>query len=396
MNNEQNQRPKPDDVCPRTEQPVVQTTQPMAPAMYPTSVWQCNDTNQAEQILAGQIEGYVYQRVRHPNADALAEKVALLHRAEEVTITSSGMAAMSLALLSQLQAGDHVIASSQIYGPSLQLLTQEAARLGVSSTTVDTCDHSKVAAAMRPATKLVVVETIANPRLQVADLAGLADLAHGGGAKLLVDNTFATPILCQPLEYGADFVLESASKMMNGHSDVMLGLLCGRTADWQRVPTVLSVWGLASGPFECWLAARGLASLHLRAERAFTNAQSAAEFLVNRADVLAVDFPGLPDHPHHELAVRQFGNRFGSIVTFQLDGGRTAADAFIDRARQIPFSPSLGEIATTLSHPESTSHRGLTGQERDALGISGGTIRLSVGTESEGFVRRALAEGLGD
>ena len=375
---------------------MVQTTQPMASAMYPTSVWMCNDTDQAEQILAGQIEGYVYQQVRHPNADALAEKVALLHRAEEVAVTSSGMAAMSLALLSQLQAGDHVITSSQIYGPSLQLLTQEAARLGVSSTTVDTCDHSQVAAEIRPATKLVVVETIANPRLQVADVAGLAELVHAGGAKLLVDNTFATPILCRPLEHGADFILESASKMVNGHSDVMLGLLCEKTADWQRVPTVLSVWGLASGPFECWLASRGLASLHLRAERAFSNAQSAAEFLADRADVVSVDFPGLPDHPHHELAVWQFGDRFGSIVTFQLDGGRTAADAFIDRARQIPFSPSLGETATTLSHPESTSHRSLTDEERDALGISGGTIRLYVGIESEDFVRAALGKGLGD
>jgi len=396
MKSEPNKQPKPDDVCPRPERPVVQTTQPMAAAMYLTSVWQCNDTDQAEQILAGQSEGYVYQRDRHPNADALAEKVALLHRAERVAVTSSGMAAMSLAVLSQLQAGDHVIASSQIYGRNLQLLTQEAARLGIASTTVDTCDLAQVAAALRPATKLVVAETIANPRLQVADIAGLAEAAHAGGAKLLIDNTFATPVLCQPLELGADFALESASKLMNGHSDVMLGLLCGRAADWDRVPTTLAVWGLASGPFECWLAARGLASLHLRAERAFTNAQRAAEFLATRAEVRSIDFPGLPDHPHHALAVRQFGERFGSIVTFELAGGRPAADAFIARARRIPFSPSLGETATTLSHPESTSHRGLTAQARAALGISGGMIRLSVGIESPEFVRAALAEGLGD
>lgn len=396
MNNEQNQQPKPDDVCPRPERPVVQTTQPMAPAMYPTSVWMCNDTDQAEQILAGQTEGYVYQRDRHPNADALAEKVALLHGAEEVAVTSSGMAAMSLALLSQLRAGDHVIVGSQIYGRNLQLLTEEAARLGISSTTVDTCDLAEVTASMQPSTRLIVVETIANPRLQVADIAGLAGIAHAGGAQLLVDNTFATPILCRPLGLGADFALESASKMMNGHSDVMLGLLCGRTVDWERVPTAVSVWGLASGPFECWLAARGLASLHLRAERAFTNAHSAAEYLASRSDVVSVDFPGLPDHPQHALAVRQFGDRFGSVVTFELPGGRAAADAFITRARRIPFSPSLGETSTTLSHPESTSHRGLTAAERTALGISGGTIRLSVGTESAGFVRAALADGLGD
>jgi len=396
MKNERKTQPSPDDICPRPEQPVVHTTQPMAAAMYPTSVWQCNDTLQAEQILAGQLEGYVYQRDRHPNADALAEKVALLHRAEKVAVTSSGMAAMSLALLAHVRAGDHVIASGQIYGRNLQLLTQESARLGIKSSIVDTCDLSQVAAAMQPTTKLVVLETIANPRLQVADIRALAELTHDAGAKLLVDNTFATPILCQPLELGADFVVESASKLMNGHSDVMLGLLCGRTEDWERVPTTLSVWGLASGPFECWLAARGLASLHLRAERAFTNAHDAADFLTSRPDVQRVDYPGLPSHPHHALAKRQFGDRFGSIVTFELAGGRPAADAFISRARQIPFSPSLGETATTLSHPESTSHRGLTAEAREALGISGGTIRLSVGTESPEFVRSAIAQGLED
>lgn len=396
MNSEHDQQPKPDDICPRPERPVVQTTQPMAAAMYPTSVWQCNDTDQAEQILAGQLDGYVYQRDGHPNADALAEKVALLHGAERVAVTSSGMAAMSLAVLSQLQAGDHVIASNQIYGRNLQLLTEEAARLGITSTTVDTCDLAEVSAAVGPATRLIVVETIANPRLQVADLQRLAEIAHAGNAKLLVDNTFATPLLCRPLELGADLVLESASKLMNGHSDVMLGLLCGKARDWDRVPRTISVWGLASGPFECWLAARGLASLHLRAERAFANAQRAAEFLQGRDDVAAVDFPGLPGHPQHDLAVRQFGQGFGSVVTFELPGGRTAADAFIARARQIPFSPSLGETATTLSHPESTSHRGLTADERAALGISGGTIRLSVGLESAEFICAALAEGLGD
>ncbi len=370
-------------------------TQPMAAAIYPTSVWQCNNTDQAEKILAGQLEGYVYQRDGHPNADALAEKIALLHQAEEVAVTSSGMAAMSLALLSQLQAHDHVIASSQIYGRNLQLLTQETARLGISSTTVDTCDLNEVARAMRPETRLIVVETIANPRLQVADISRLAEIAHTGKAKLLVDNTFATPVLCRPLRWGADFVLESGSKMINGHSDVMLGLLCGRSADWQRVPQTVSVWGLASAPFECWLATRGLASLHLRAERASRNALAVAQVLEASAEVTQVDYPGLAAHPQHELAVRQFGDLFGSVVTFELRGGRPAADNFLQRAHEIPFSPSLGEVATTLSHPESTSHRGLTAEERRDLGISGGTIRLSVGVESPEFIRQAIRRGLG-
>ena len=188
--------------------------------------------------------------------------------------------------------------------------------------------------------------------------------------------------------------MESVSKMMNGHSDVMLGLLCGRAADWERVPVALSAWGLASSAFDAWLSCRGLATLHLRMDRACDNAQQAAEFLAQQPAVARVDYPGLPQHPHHALAARQCGGRFGSIVTFHLRGDRPAADAFIRAARRIPFCPSLGEVSTTLSHPESTSHRAMTPAQRTALGISGGTIRLSLGVESADFIRAALAEGL--
>jgi len=210
----------------------------------------------------------------------------------------------------------------------------------------------------------------------------------------LVDNTFATPVLCRPLDHGADFVLESISKMMNGHSDVMLGLLCGKEVDWERVPLVLSAWGLASSPWDCWLAARGLATMHLRMERAMRNAQLAAEFLAEQASVERVDYPGLLEHPDHELAQRQLDGAFGNMVTFRLRGGRPAADRFISAAKRIPFCPSLGEVVTTLSHPESTSHRGLSAEQRQELGITGGTIRLSVGTESSEFVLEALVDGL--
>ncbi|MEO8165422.1 MAG: aminotransferase class I/II-fold pyridoxal phosphate-dependent enzyme, partial [Betaproteobacteria bacterium] len=248
MNKEISKTVPPDDICPRPDKPVAHTTQPMAPAIYPTSVWMCNDTNQADQLLAGELEGYVYQRDGHPNADAFADKVAALHRAERVAITSSGMAALSLAILTQLEPGDHVIVSEQLYGRSLLLFTQELNRLGIGSTRVDTCDPDATRNAIRSATKLLVVETISNPCLNVADIAALAEIAHAGQAKLLVDNTFATPVLCRPLEFGADLVMESVSKMMNGHSDIMLGALCGFERDWERVPLVLSAWGLASSP----------------------------------------------------------------------------------------------------------------------------------------------------
>jgi cystathionine beta-lyase/cystathionine gamma-synthase len=305
------------------------------------------------------------------------------------------MAAMALALVSQCQAGDHVVLSNRLYGKSAVLLASEAGRLGIRSTVVDVCDLTACGAAILPVTKLIAVETISNPTLRVADIAGLAKLAHQGGAKLLVDNTFASPAVCRPLELGADLVMESLTKIMNGHSDALLGMLCGRKDVWHRVPQVSSAWGFMAAPFESWLVERGLGTLHLRIERACDNAARAASFLAQQPGVKSVDFPGLPSHPDHALAAKQLGGRYGHMLTFTIAGGTAAATKFIRAAKRIPFCPSLGELSTTLSHPESTSHRLMMSEERAALGIEGGTIRLSVGTESPEFVLDALAEGLG-
>jgi cystathionine beta-lyase/cystathionine gamma-synthase len=286
------------------------------------------------------------------------------------------------------------VVSNRLYGRSLLLFGAECPRLGIPCSVVDTEDLQAVRAALTDRTRLIVVETLANPLLQVADIAALAELAHHHGAQLLVDNTFASPALCRPLELGADWVMESVSKMMNGHSDIMLGLLAGSAARWQRVPLVTAAWGLASSPFDCWLALRGLSTLAVRMERACANALRVAEYLTTRAEVVRVDYPGLPSHPHHQLAQRQLRGGFGSIVAFHLLGGTSSAERFIRAARRIPFCPSLGEVSTTLSHPESTSHRGLTAAQRADLGIGGGTIRLSVGIESTDYILGALAEGL--
>jgi len=381
-------------LCPRLERIDAPSFHPAAAPLHLASVYECRDVTQADAILSGREPGYAYRRDGHPNADALAEKCRLLHAAEKAAVAASGMAALGLALLSQLQQGEHVVASDQLYGKSLVLLTQEAARLGIETTVVDTCDLAAVSEACRPNTRLILVETISNPRLRVADVASLAQVARDRNTKLLVDNTFASPILCRPLELGADLVHESLTKIMNGHSDVLLGLLCGRADAWQRVPGALSTWGWTAPPFDCWLAARGLATLHLRAERASSNALAAAEMLAQRAEISGVDYPGLSQHPDHALAARQFNGRFGSMVTFHLQGGRVATDRFLAAATEIPFCPSLGELHTTLSHPASTSHRGLTAEGRAKLGISDGTIRLSVGTESPEFVIAALVQGL--
>jgi cystathionine beta-lyase/cystathionine gamma-synthase len=346
-------------------------------------------------MLAGKLPGYVYQRDGHPNAWLLAEKCKQLHGADRAAIAASGMGALAAALLSQLQAGDHCVVGSRAYGKTHVLFGAEASRLGIEMTAVNTCDLKATEAAFKPNTKLLLAETIANPLLEVADIAALAEMAHRRRAALLIDNTFASPILCRPLALGADLVMESLTKTMNGHSDVILGLLCGREAAFERVPAVISAWGLSSSPFDCWLAERGLATAALRIERACENALAAAELLQSQKQhVDRVHYPGLPTHQQHALAKMQLAGRFGTIVSFNLAGGRPAADAFIAAAKQIPFCPSLGELSTTLSHPETTSHRGLTADQRAALGITGGTIRLSVGTESAEFIREALNQGL--
>jgi cystathionine beta-lyase/cystathionine gamma-synthase len=317
-----------------------------------------------------------------------------LHGTERAAITSSGMAALALLVLAELQPGDHMVVSNQLYGRTLALLTGEAARLGMTGTLVDACDLGQVRAAVTKQTRLVVVETISNPLLRVANLSALAEVAHAQGAALVADNTLAGPAVCRPHALGADWVMESLTKSMNGHSDVVLGLLCGQSQHWQRVPAVLSTWGLAAAPFDCWLALRGIGTLGVRMERACGSAQAVAEMLAQSGKVAAVYYPGLAAHPDHELARRQFGDCFGSIVTFTLSGGAAAAGAFIQAAKEIPFCPSLGELSTTLSHPESTSHRALAAADRAALGITGGTIRLSVGIESAATVVEAVRAGL--
>jgi cystathionine beta-lyase/cystathionine gamma-synthase len=385
----------PRDVCPRAELAAAGPTQPLAPPIFTSAVYRCLDTQQASAILGKELEGYVYARDGHPNADLLADKCRLLHAADRAAVCSSGMAALAAAALALLEAGNRVVASNMLYGRSQTLLTTEFGRLGIPCELVDTCDPAAVGQTLqRSGARLLVVETISNPLLRVADLAALAAEAHAHSALLLVDNTFAGPVLCRPLALGADLVVESLTKTMSGHSDVVLGALCGREACWPRVAATISTWGLASSPFDCWLAMRGLGTLALRMERASANALEAARYLQTVEQVAEVFYPGLETHPDHALAARQLTGGFGSVVTFRLRAGAQAADEFIRAAAGIPFCPSLGDLCTTLSHPASTSHRSLSVEQLAALGIDGGIIRLSLGIESAAAIRAALEQGL--
>jgi cystathionine beta-lyase/cystathionine gamma-synthase len=368
---------------------------PLVPPLYQTAVYTLPDLDALDRIYEGQAPGYIYARDGHPNAQLLAAELARLEAARWGVICGSGMAALAAALLACLQQGDRVLASNRLYGRTETLIFQELARLGVRGSLVDACDLDSVAKALETPARVLIVETLSNPLLRIADVPRLAQLCHARGCLLLVDNTFATPALFRPLEHGADLVVESLTKLTGGHSDVTLGAVCGSNDLEQTAAQIVSIWGMMASPFDCWLAQRGLASLPLRLQAACDNAARLAEWLAQQAGVVRVVYPGLPDHPDHALARQLFGGHFGNMLCFELAGGREAVNAFLRQAQGIPFSPSLGHTFTTVSHPATTSHRYVSPAERRRQGISDGLLRLSVGFEPFPRIQDAVRQGLG-
>jgi cystathionine gamma-synthase len=308
-------------------------------------------------------------------------------------VTSSGMAAISAIVLATVQQTQRVITSHRLYGRTTQLFHQELPRFNVQTTFVDTNDLEQVRQALQTPARLLFVETLSNPLLRVADVPTLARLAHEAGCLLVVDNTFATPVLLRPVELGADFVMESLTKMIGGHGDVTLGLVCASNDMQPEVNQVSSIWGFASNPFDCWLTERGLSTLALRMKTASANAAALAEWLVEQPGVTRVVYPGRTDHPDHELAGRLLGGVFGNMLCFDLAGGREAVNRFMRQAPGVPFSPSLGHTTTTCSHPATTSHRYTSPAEKERQGITEGLVRLSVGVEDLSRIKEEMSRG---
>jgi cystathionine gamma-synthase len=368
-------------------------TVPLVPPLYQSSVYTLPDLDALERVQGGEESGFIYARDAHPNARRLAARLAEWEGAAWGLVTGSGMGAISAVVLATVRQGSRIVASHRLYGRTTQLF-QQLADLGVQTTFVDTSDLAAVGRALETPARLLFVETLSNPLLRVADLKGLAELAHAVGCLLVVDNTFATPVLVRPLDLGADLVMESLTKMIGGHADVTLGLVCGRGELLAELAQVSSIWGLASNPFDCWLAERGLATLPLRMRTASANAAVLADWLAAQPGVARVVYPGRRDHPDHELASHLLHDGFGNMLCFDLAGGREAVNHFLRRAPGIPFSPSLGNTTTTCSHPASTSHRYVSPAERQRQGITDGLVRLSVGVEEVEEIRRELARGL--
>ncbi len=377
-------------------QPSFGPSSPLAPAFIPSSVFVLPDLDALEEISTGQAAGFIYARDNHPNAVQLETELARMEKAAGAIVCANGMAAIANVAMAVLQQGGHVLASNYLYGRTTQLFFQELPRFGVTSSGVDTSDLAAVEQALseKPAS-LVIVETLSNPLLSVADLPRLIELCHKYQAEILVDNTFASPALCRPTELGADYAMESLTKIIGGHSDITLGAILVKDANKLcRLKQVRSIWGWMGDSFPCWMSLRGLPTLNLRMQASCDNANRLALLLSEQAGVSQVIHPSLPAHPDHELAKQLFGGKFGNMLCFELVGGRAAVNRFFQKASKLKFCPSLGDYATTCSHPSSTSHRYLEPAERERQGIREGLIRLSVGIEPWDELVQAFREGL--
>jgi cystathionine beta-lyase/cystathionine gamma-synthase len=371
-------------------------TSPLVSPLYTSAVYALPDLDALDAVYEGREPGYVYARDAHPNAHQLAADLAALEGGTWGLVCGSGMAALSAAFLGLLSAGDRIVASDRLYGRTTRLLRQELHRFGVAATFIDICDLPATCAALEAhKPQALFLETMSNPLCRVPDLPALADLAHVHGTRLIVDNTFATPVLCKPLAMGADIVMESLTKMIGGHSDVTLGFLAGNEPDLlPHLNQIVSTWGLSANPFDCWQAERGSHTLDVRMRAATANAAALADWLAGQAGVSKVVYPGRSDHPDHALASRLFPRGYGNMLCFELVGGREAVNRFMRAAPGIPFSPSLGHTLTTISHPASTSHRYDSAAEKQRQGITDGLVRVSLGCEAWDVIAQEMSQGL--
>ena len=344
--------------------------------------------------LFGDEDGYIYTRLGNPTVDALQEAVAALEGGAFSIATSSGMAAVNAVYFAFLEPGAHVVASRAIYGPSRTILQQEYSRFGVEATFVETSDPAALQGAVRAGTKLVFVESPTNPTLAVTDLDHAASVAHAAGAMLVVDNTFMSPHLQQPFRHGADIVVHSMTKFLNGHADVVAGMIVTLEEEvYQRLAYVVRNLGGTIDPHQAWLVHRGLRTLPLRIERAQENAQKLAEWLASHEKVERVLYPGLPDHPGHRFVGNQMAGP-GALMSFFVKGGYDAGRTVLDSVSVLTLAVSLGGIETLIPHPASMTHATMPEADRRAAGIAEDLIRISVGCENWEDLRDDLAQAL--
>lgn len=350
--------------------------------LYQTATFSFENTAQGSARFAGEEAGYIYSRLGNPTVTELELRVAALEGFPAAAASATGMGAVSATMLAFLSQGDHILVSDAIYGCSFALFSHLFTRFGIAVDFVDMSDLDKTRAAMRDNTQLVFLESPVNPHLKVIDIAAIADIAHAKGARLVVDNTFMTPLLQQPKLQGADLVLHSATKYLNGHGDVVAGIVCGSEDDIELIKlTTLKDMGATMSPHDAWLILRGLKTLDVRMERHCANAVKVAEYLKAQPLVKSIYFPGFADHPAQKLMGTQMHGA-GAVIAFELHGDVDTARQLLDSLQLITIAVSLGDAETLIQHPASMTHSPYTPEARAAAGISDTLIRISVGLEA--------------
>jgi O-succinylhomoserine sulfhydrylase len=369
-------------------------------ALYLTSGYVQPSAQSAAARFANEEEGFTYARYGNPTVASFEKRLASMEGTEGAIATSSGMAAILMLCMGLLKAGDHVVCSRSVFGSTIKLIGGEFGKFGVASSFVSQTDVSEWQAAIRPNTRLLFAETPTNPLTEVCDIAALADIARRAGALLAVDNCFATPVLQRPVDWGADIIMHSGTKYLDGQGRVLAGALCCSQAliDEKFMPVLRSA-GMTLSPFNAWVVLKGLETLGLRMKAQSAQALSLAHWLAQRPQIARVHYPGLAEHPQHELAMRQQGGVGGAVISFDVGGAspeqaRSRAFAVLDHLQVLSLSTNLGDTKSLVAHPASTSHGRLSEEQRQAAGISQGLIRIAVGLEHLGDIQADLERGL--
>lgn len=362
--------------------------------IYQTSTFRFKSADHGARCFSGEEDGYIYTRLGNPTIDDLENTLAELENGYAAVVTSSGMAAVNNVYLALLGSGDHMISHNSVYGPSRSIMENLYPKLGVESTYVDCTHLENFEKAIRPNTKLLYLETPANPTIGITDIAAAAELAHKHNILVCVDNTFCSPYIQRPLDLGADIVLHSMTKFINGHADIVGGAVISKTkAIHDQISYIMKNVGFNMDPHQAWLTRRGLKTLAIRIERAQENAQKVAQYLESHPKIEWVLYPGLKSHPQYELAKKQM-NGPGSMLSFEVKGGLDAGKKVMDHVHLAVLAVSLGGIETLIQHPASMTHSKLSKEEKEEAGITDGLVRLSVGIEDAEDIIADLEQAL--
>ncbi|MFZ3041044.1 MAG: O-succinylhomoserine sulfhydrylase [Thiobacillus sp.] len=364
-------------------------------AIFLTSSFVFGSAAEAAARFKGEQPGPIYARFTNPTVQMMEARLAALEGAERCVAFASGMASILATVMGLMKAGEHVVASRSIFGSTVQLFSNILGRFGIETTYVSPTDPAEWRAAVKPNTKLFFVESPSNPLTEVSDIRALADIAHASGAWLAVDNCFCSPALQKPLELGADIVIHSATKYLDGQGRVLGGAVLGSQALMEGVYTFLRTAGPTLSAFNAWVILKGMETLALRMEAHSKNALALAQWLEAQPQVACVWYPGLPSHPQHELAMAQ-QKTGGGIVAFELKGGQAAAWKLIDATKMLSITANLGDTKTTITHPATTTHSRMTAEQRAAAGIGDGLVRIAVGLESLTDIQNDLIRGLAE